>query len=99
MFNSYTETTLQYDAELCINCDLCSIVCPHAVFTRGEKAAILANPLACMECGACMLNCPVRALYVDAGVGCAAAMIKAALQGKKVEEGTCGCDDSSSACC
>jgi hypothetical protein len=46
-----------------------------------------------------MLNCPVRAIYVDAGVGCAAAMIKAALQGKKVEEGTCGCDDSASKCC
>ena len=25
----------------------------------------------CMECGACVLNCPVNALEVDAGVGCA----------------------------
>jgi ferredoxin len=90
MFNSYTETTLRYDPELCINCDMCSIVCPHAVFTHGEKVAVLANPLACMECGACMVNCPVMAIYVDAGVGCASAMINAALRGKKVEKGTCG---------
>jgi ferredoxin len=95
MFNSYTETTLRYDAELCINCDMCNIVCPHAVFTRGEKVAVLANPLACMECGACMVNCPVMAIYVDAGVGCASAMINAALRGKKMEECSCGGDD----CC
>ena len=95
MFNSYTETTLQYDAELCINCDMCSIVCPHAVFARGEKVAVLANPLACMECGACMVNCPVMAIYVDAGVGCASAMINAALRGNKMEECSCGGSD----CC
>ena len=98
MFNSYTETTLRYDEELCINCDLCSIVCPHAVFTRGQKAAILAHPLDCMECGACMLNCPVKAIYVDAGVGCAAAMISAALKGKPLESGTCDCGGGSDCC-
>ena len=28
-----------------------------------------------MECGACALNCPQEAIEVNAGVGCAAAII------------------------
>jgi len=46
-----------------------------------------------MECGACQLNCPTGAISVESGVGCAAAMIYAALTGKK--EATCGKTDSS----
>jgi len=34
---------------------------------------------ACMECGACARNCPSEALKVRSGVGCAAALINAAL--------------------
>jgi hypothetical protein len=48
-----------------------------------------------MECGACQLNCPTHAIAVESGVGCAAAMIRAALTGQK--EATCGdaqCDAS-----
>jgi ferredoxin len=41
-----------------------------------------------MECGACQVNCPTNAISVESGVGCAAAMILAALTGKK--EATCG---------
>ncbi len=92
MFNSYKENTLKYDLEECINCGMCSKVCPHGVFARGEKAAILVNKEACMECGACFLNCPTEAIEVDSGVGCASAMIWAALTGSK--EVTC---DSGSA--
>jgi len=43
---------------------------------------------ACMECGACQINCPTGAVTVDSGVGCAAAMIRAALTRQK--EATCG---------
>jgi ferredoxin len=43
---------------------------------------------ACVECGACQLSCPTGALVVDSGVGCAAAMIRAALRGRK--EASCG---------
>jgi NAD-dependent dihydropyrimidine dehydrogenase PreA subunit len=80
--------TLEYEEELCINCGLCIIVCPHAVFAANERVALLVRPEACMECGACQLNCPTGAITVDSGVGCAAAMIRAALSGK--DEVTCG---------
>jgi ferredoxin len=38
---------------------------------------------ACMECGACAMNCPTGAISVEAGVGCAAAVIMSALRGDK----------------
>jgi NAD-dependent dihydropyrimidine dehydrogenase PreA subunit len=91
MFNSYVTNTLRYDENKCINCGMCSAVCPHGVFVGAEKTALLKNPKACMECGACQLNCPTEAIYVDSGVGCASAMIMAALRGQKLKEATCDC--------
>jgi NAD-dependent dihydropyrimidine dehydrogenase PreA subunit len=88
MFNSYLENTLVYDPALCNGCAMCVQVCPHAVFRMNGRTAILVNPQACMECGACMVNCIKGAIHVESGVGCAAAMIRAALTGKK--EATCG---------
>jgi NAD-dependent dihydropyrimidine dehydrogenase PreA subunit len=96
MMNSYSSNTLQYDPEVCINCGMCSIVCPHGVFAPDDHIAQLVRHKACMECGACQRNCPVSAITVDSGVGCASAMIHAALTGKK--EPTCGSGIESSCC-
>jgi len=95
MVNAYVLNTLEYNSEVCINCGMCSVVCPHGVFESGDPVAQLVRREACMECGACQRNCPVEAITVDSGVGCAAAMIQAALTGKK--EPVCGCAGSS--CC
>jgi len=46
---------------------------------------------ACIECGACARNCPVTALTVKAGVGCASAIIHSWLTG---EEPNCDCGGS-----
>ena len=62
--------------------------CPRAVFEMNGRLARLVRREACIECGACQLNCPSGAIAVDSGVGCAAAMIRAALTGRK--EVTCG---------
>lgn len=88
MFDSYTINTLQYNPDLCINCGMCSTVCPHGVFHNGERTAQLVDQKACMECGACQLNCPTGAIRVENGVGCAYAMMWSAITGKK--EVTCG---------
>ena len=95
MLNAYKSNTLSYDPELCSNCGMCSIVCPHSVFAPDDDVAKLVRAEACMECGACQLNCPAGAITVESGVGCAAAMIGAALTGNK--EATCG--GSESVCC
>jgi len=95
MFDSYQSNTLQYDPIKCINCGMCTTVCPHAVFAPGDKKVELVNYLACMECGACQMNCPTGAITVESGVGCAHAMFYAALTGK--DEPTCGTDDDG--CC
>jgi len=92
-------TTLQLDTNACTGCGMCLTVCPHAVLAPAccGKVAI-ANRDACMECGACARNCPVGALSVQAGVGCAAAIIQGALRGT---EPTCGCcdDGKGTSCC
>lgn len=82
--------TLTFFPGKCINCGRCTEVCPHRVFQPGEGRVRMARPESCMECGACQVNCPASAIKVDSGVGCAAAMISAALRGKR--EVTCGED-------
>lgn len=99
MFNSYLENTLKYHPDRCINCRRCTQVCPHGVFAEGEKHVELINSASCMECGACALNCPTQAIEVKSGVGCAWAMIGAALRGKDMDSGECGCGGETSSCC
>jgi NAD-dependent dihydropyrimidine dehydrogenase PreA subunit len=56
------------------------------------KARIVEKNL-CMECGACAMNCPTEAIEVNAGVGCAAAIINGWITGG---EPSCDCG---SECC
>ena len=88
MFNAYQTNTLAYRPELCNGCAMCVTVCPHGVFSMDGRRAQLARPQACMECGACQVNCVKGAITVESGVGCASAMLWAALRGKK--EASCG---------
>jgi NAD-dependent dihydropyrimidine dehydrogenase PreA subunit len=67
--------TLQLDESKCTGCQMCLEVCPHEVFKMNGSHAVIQNRDACMECGACRRNCPAEAISVDAGVGCAAAVI------------------------
>ena len=83
--------SLQFAPDKCTGCRMCTAVCPHGVFAQPDGVAELVRADACMECGACQLNCPSDAILVDSGVGCATAMIVAALTGKK--EATCGPSD------
>lgn len=71
--------TLALDPEKCVGCGMCLIVCPHAVLGMNNGHARIENRDACMECGACARNCPTEAVTVQAGVGCAAAVINTAL--------------------
>jgi NAD-dependent dihydropyrimidine dehydrogenase PreA subunit len=71
--------SLSANPELCVGCGLCVEVCPQGVLELEDKRVVVARRDACMECGACMTNCPAQALWVEAGVGCAQAVINSAL--------------------
>jgi NAD-dependent dihydropyrimidine dehydrogenase PreA subunit len=89
--------SLLYNREKCIGCRRCVEVCPHGVFIMEEKRAAITDKDLCMECGACATNCEYDAISVNAGVGCAAAIIYGVLTGKEPQ---CGCTPSdSNACC
>ena len=94
-----TVNTLTYDEALCIGCGLCVAVCPHGVFALEGRKARVARGEVCIECGACQRNCAVGAITVQSGVGCAQAMIYAALTGRDTP--TCGpdCGGSAKGCC
>ena len=66
--------TLKLDREKYVGCGMCLMVCPHVVFTLDNGRTWIINKDACMECGACVQNCPVEALYVRTGEGCAKAI-------------------------
>ena len=90
--------TLTLATQKCTGCGLCALVCPHAVFEIKEKKAFIRDRDACIECGACALNCPVAAITVQAGVGCAHAIIKGTIKGT---DPTCGdsCCGLTGTCC
>jgi ferredoxin len=95
--------TLKLDEGKCTGCGMCLEVCPHAVFRRNGAHVEIRDRDACMECGACSRNCPFEAVWVQTGVGCAAAVINALLG--RTDQPCCGpsgCEGSppkGSACC
>jgi len=93
--------TLEFNVEACINCGMCSAVCPQGVFApgaRGTRRVQIVRADTCMECGACQLNCPTGAARVNSGVGCATALLNQALG--RTSEACCGpTDDGQSGCC
>ena len=91
--------SLRHFPDRCTGCGRCAEVCPHGVFEMKGKKAFLTDKDLCMECGACASNCKHGAIIVNAGVGCAAALINSIVTGSPP---SCGCDESEngqSGCC
>lgn len=82
--------SLVLDSALCNGCGRCEEVCPHAVFVIAERKAVIINRDGCMECGACQMNCFTKAITVESGVGCAAAVVSGMRRGDGRAECDCG---------
>lgn len=91
--------SLKLEKSRCVGCRRCLEVCPHLVFELVEGQSQIRDKDACMECGACAMNCPTDAIAVKTGVGCASAILKSIFTGA---EPSCDCDgghESDSSCC
>lgn len=87
--------SISYNQDKCTGCKMCVKVCPRGVFKMEGNKAAFADKGACIECGACMVNCAYGAINVETGPGCAAAIL-----GSKNGKAECGCgDDTNSGCC
>ena len=53
----------------CIDCKYtdCVIVCPVEAFREGERMVYI-HPEVCIDCEACVPECPVEAIYFDQNV-------------------------------
>ena len=90
-------STLKIDEARCTGCGFCLNVCPHEVLALKDKRARVQDLNACMECGACARNCPAGAIAVQAGTGCAYALIVGMIRGGPPD---CSCGEgASTACC
>lgn len=56
-------------AEPCFGCKYtdCVIVCPVDCFHEGESMLFI-DPVECIDCGACVPECPVEAIYHEGDV-------------------------------
>ena len=55
--------------EPCVKCKFtdCVSVCPVACFHEGENFLVI-NPETCIDCGACVTECPAEAIFLDEDV-------------------------------
>ena len=56
-------------AEPCVNCRYtdCALVCPVEAFHLDDDMLVI-NPETCIDCDACVPECPVEAIFSDANV-------------------------------
>jgi NAD-dependent dihydropyrimidine dehydrogenase PreA subunit len=90
--------TLTLDTHKCTGCGQCLDVCPHQVFQMHHRKAVIFDRDSCMECGACQTNCPWGAITVQAGVGCAYAILNGMIHGTAPSCG-CGGEPTQPGCC
>ncbi len=56
-------------AEPCVKCKFtdCVAVCPVECFHEGENMLVI-DPVECIDCGACVPECPAEAIFLDEDV-------------------------------
>ncbi len=88
--------SLRYFPERCNGCTRCIEVCPREVFKMDHKKARIQDRDLCIECGACANNCEPGAIEVNAGAGCACAILNSLISGG---EPCCNTQEKDGQCC
>jgi len=52
------------DKAKCTGCGTCVTVCPVNVFEIVDKKSVVKNPQDCIQCKACEVSCPEKAIVV-----------------------------------
>ncbi|MHC4780770.1 MAG: ferredoxin family protein [Planctomycetota bacterium] len=62
VFKIDKESHIDLDPELCKGCAAraCVKVCPAKVYTEGDDGQIQVRFEGCLECGTCLIACPVK---------------------------------------
>lgn len=53
------------DSKKCKQCKTCLNVCPADVFAEISGKVVVKNPDNCLECRACEMQCPQKAIKVE----------------------------------
>jgi energy-converting hydrogenase B subunit K len=51
--------------KLCMNCKLCTKICPEEAIKEDDDGKIVVDDSKCIYCGACMNACPARAILFE----------------------------------
>lgn len=57
--------TIIHDEDLCVNCGLCTSVCPTQALTMNEDDLLTFDGEKCVACQMCVTTCPMRAMIVN----------------------------------
>jgi len=57
--------TILHDEGLCVNCGLCTSVCPTQALTISEDDMLIFEREKCVACQMCVTTCPMNAMSVN----------------------------------
>lgn len=57
--------TINLDEDLCVNCGLCTSVCPTQALTMSYEDKLVFDSEKCVACQMCVTCCPMRAMSVN----------------------------------
>ncbi len=57
--------SIKHSEELCVNCGLCTSVCPTEALTMGADDMLVFEDEKCVACQMCVTACPMNAMSVN----------------------------------
>lgn len=57
--------TIIHDEDLCVNCGLCTSVCPTQALAMSEDDMLIFEREKCVACQMCVTTCPMNAMSVN----------------------------------